>query len=179
MANKRRVRKWVRSVNNSWQADFAYRREAYVYRHLAGRFMTKQEVYQLLAELASTFNNGVGPSISLYLSRRNNLSGHFAVTPSKEVIRVRGVGKAVSKLCWYGVDNKCRQVELTRSKVPVGLYPAVTVLHEFAHYLAWKWWCDGAHNAAWASIDEALHEWFARKRAHKGTKYRVTMTLDK
>lgn len=178
MVSKRRARKFISTAHNSWTDDFVYRREAVEYRHT--RWLTDAEVFALLDQLAATFDNGRGPTVSLYYSSRNNLGGHFKVTRKQESIRIRGTGINRSDYIAHGVDSRCRAVEVKYHGVPPFRFAASSVLHEFAHYLAWRWWADGSHHGAWSSVNEALQEWFSHKRGPKvGAAYRVTMTQSK
>lgn len=179
MVSKRRARKFRNTVFNSWLDDYVYRREIVVYRQRW--WLTEAEVHKLVDELALTFNKGRKPTVSLYYSKRNSMGGQFSIRKDgREIMRVRGTGVNRSNVDGgRGVNSKCKAVMVTYHGVPPHLFPALTLLHEFSHYLAWCWWSDGSHHGPWASVNEALQEWFARKHGPKGIAYRVTIKREK
>lgn len=180
MVGKRRATRFLSTTHNSWTDDFIYRREPVVYRNVLRWWLTAEEVERLVGQLADTFDDGRYPRLSLWASKVNKTGGHFRVrADGTETIRIRGTGMVRCNITSWGVDSRCREVKVVSHGVAPFLYPANAVLHEFAHVLAWRWWADGSHHGAWAAVDEALHEWFARKRGRKGTAYRVTISVEK
>lgn len=177
MVAKRKARRFIETVHNSWTDDFVYRREAYIYRKKW--WLTEEQAKALLARLGDVFDNGRVPRLRLCASKRNRMFGSFTPLKGGERIRLFGTGMYRSNLVAWGVNSKCREVKLVYHGVQPFMYPAETLLHEFAHYLAWRWWSDGSHRSAWSSVNEALQEWYARKRGRKGVSYRMTVIYRK
>ncbi len=180
MAVKKRAKKFRDTTREVWPDDFVYRREGYVFRRVLRWWLTAAEVRALVTDLSKVFNSGREPTLKLSVSRRNNYGGVFTLlSDGREILRVRGTGVYRSNIDSYAADNKCREVKISVLMVPPGKYSAHVVLHEYAHYLSWIWWADGSHKYAWSSANEAVQEWFARKRKNKGSAYRVVVTKQK
>jgi len=170
----RRDRLWLKDANKMELTDYIYGREAYVYRDLGRHWLTEDEARGLVRLLADTFSNEKMPGVSFGGSRTNCTGGHFRITKrGTQYLRVRGTGVNRSNVLHHAVDSKCHEMKVVYQGVPPWRYQVQTILHEFAHYLAYLWWGCGTHDARWCNTSDALHNWYARSRKYRGTMYRM------
>lgn len=157
----RKARRFHHGVTHDPLRDLIYCREAWVFRTQMRWWATPDQLHAVNRALAAHFHVPV-PRLSMRLTT-NAIGGHFHVSDDgTHWIHVRGPKFKGWWKCEY-VNNKCERGQL-KSRVEAGKYHVHTLLHEWAHYLAYLWWGDGAHDVRFCAVDEITHEWYARRR---------------
>ncbi len=176
MADKRKVLRWVRTTKNVSLSNYIYRRESFVYRRLTKHFLTREEARGLLQQMADLFSYGHAPQLHFRVA--NDLGANFRVCQDGRTrITIRCASER--KFTHEGLDARCNLYDIEYKNVPLGRVQAQSLVHEFAHYLAWLWFADGSHDSKWEAVNAALCGWYARSRKFKGTTCRVTIRRDK
>jgi hypothetical protein len=177
MKRRRRNERFFKGVNNDPLVTLVYTREHYVLRHNSRWWTTPENMRRLNVALARHFNVPV-PRLILSLSSDPYKSGgHFKVTRTgRHWMKVTGIKRAG----WFsnrGLNNKCEFVTI-KTRVAGGDYSVALLLHEWAHYLVFKWWGGGAHDARFCAVLEITNKWYTRRRNKLATRRRQTCVRD-
>lgn len=172
-----RFKRFKESLRNDWHQDLCYRREAWVFRRLFSYWASPDQMHALNRALARHFKVPA-PKLVLRLGADVVTGGWFRVRDDgSHHIFCRGSRHTG----WWqtrGLSDRCKHYKI-KTRVHEGEYHVHTLLHEWAHYLAWKFWWHGGHDAVFCSLLEVTHEWYARRRkreARREVRWSVDVT---
>lgn len=170
-----RFKRFKESLRNDWNQDLCYRREAWVFRRLLGYWATPDQMHALNRALARHFDVPV-PKLVLRLGKNVSTGGWFRVRDDgQHHIFIRG-SRYTGVWETRALSNRCQHFDV-RTRVHEGEYHVHSLLHEWAHYLAWKFWWHGGHDALFCALAEVVHEWYSRRKKHE-TYREVWLTHD-